>query len=379
MLNFTSAVYLGLQHPHKGLQPWAELTEGIPAALGEPAIAGDLTQRMARLVGCERALFSPSTLHLFWDLFGTGSIRGRPVWVDAGTYPIARWGAERAASKGATVQRFRHYSPEALRAQLLRPGAARSNPVVVCDGLCPGCERIAPVSEYLSVVRHAGGTLLIDDTQALGIYGDRSQPCSPYGAGGGGILRWTGVQDPGIIVISSLAKGFGVPVAVLAGSARAVSRFEKESETRVHCSPPSVAILHAAKHALDVNDRYGDALRRQLLKLVRRFGGRLRRQGIAVAGGLFPLQTIRGTKGRAAAELHDRLLRLGIKTVLHRDRDDDMARVSFVITARHTAVEIDTAVHAVLTAIGAMSRCEAICRRAGQACNSAAAQGAHKI
>ena len=53
-----------------------------------------------------------------------------------------------------------------------------------------------------------------------------------------------------MIVGSSLAKGFGTPMPLLAGSASVIRRFEEHSETRIHCSPPSLAALHAAEHAL---------------------------------------------------------------------------------------------------------------------------------
>ena len=64
------------------------------------------------------------------------------------------------------------------------------------------------------------GLLVIDDTQALGIFGKRTKGESPYGSGGGGSLRWHALQTPRIVAVSSLAKAFGAPVAVVAGSAR---------------------------------------------------------------------------------------------------------------------------------------------------------------
>jgi hypothetical protein len=60
--------------------------------------------------------------------------------------------------------------------------------------------------------------LVIDDTQALGILGHSPGPHAPYGKGGGGSLQWAGIGGPDVLVVSSLAKGFGAPVAVLAGS-----------------------------------------------------------------------------------------------------------------------------------------------------------------
>lgn len=344
MLNFTSALYLGLHHPSASLRPWSNLTLGVPAALAEPSSANSVAVRVARLVGCERALLAPSTLHLFWDVFGTAAFHDRPVLLDEGTYPIARWGVERAASRGAPVVRFQHHNPGALRAQL---GRTRRRPVVVCDGLCPACGGAAPVREYAAAVKQLEGTLLIDDTQSLGVLGDRRFSNTAYGAGGGGVLRWSGIVDPGILMISSLAKGFGVPVAVLAGSHEAVGRFEQESETRVHCSPPSVATVRAAEHALEVNETEGDELRLRLLGLVRRFRKRLNARGLRTEGGLFPVQSLCSRELTSLEDLHERLLRSGIRGVLHRDRHDNRSRLSFLITAGHTPDEIDAAADAI--------------------------------
>jgi len=82
---------------------------------------------------------------------------------------------------------------------------------------------------------------VIDDTQALGILGAWPGPGAPYGRGGAGSPAWCGVAGDDLARVCSLAKGFGAPLAVLAGSARVVARFEAEAATPVHCSPPSAA------------------------------------------------------------------------------------------------------------------------------------------
>src|SRR5262249_58173794 len=105
---------------------------------------------------------------LFWDVLGWLADRRFRVHMDAGAYPIARWGMERAAARGAPVIRFRHYDAAQLE-RSLRNSMARP-PVVVVDGFCPACGRRAPLAEYLQCVRRRRGLLLIDDTQALGIF-----------------------------------------------------------------------------------------------------------------------------------------------------------------------------------------------------------------
>jgi 8-amino-7-oxononanoate synthase len=348
VLDFTSALYLGLEHPSTALRPWSKLTTGVPAALAETALARSVAARIADLVGCERALLAPSTFHLFWDLFGTAAFRYRPIFLDAGTYAIARWGVERAAAYGATISRFAHYDARALRSKL--NSVNQRGPVVVCDGFCPGCGKAAPIQEYAAAAAPFGGTLLIDDTQALGILGERHSPETPYGAAGGGVLRWSGIADPNVLAVSSLAKGFGVPVAVLAGCRKTIDTFEEESETRVHCSPPSAAMVHAAEHALDVNEREGDKLRLRLASLVWRFKRRLSSAGITTQDGLFPVQSLNGSPRLSAMDLHESLLRSGVTAVLHKDRRHDRSKLSFLINARHTPGDVDAAVDAVCKA-----------------------------
>ena len=197
---------------------------------------------------------------------------------------------------------------------------------------------------YLRCVAPHGGHLVLDDTQALGVLGEPGG--APYGRGGGGSLRWQGIRSANIILGSSLAKGFGTPVAVLAGSARMISRFEERSEVRVHCSPPSLAVLHAAEHALAVNRHHGDRLRGHLARLVQRFRAGLRALGLAAEGDLFPVQTLRPA-GLAAEALQARLLCLGVRTIVVRRCRDIGARVAFVITALHRSCDIDRAIEAV--------------------------------
>src|SRR5574341_1890957 len=107
-----------MQHPSRSWLPWAQLTTGVPAALASPVIARTIAQKLAALQSCEAATLAPSTLHLFWDLFGILAKDAVAIYMDAGIYPIARWGVERAAARGVPVRSFPHHNAEALRRQL---------------------------------------------------------------------------------------------------------------------------------------------------------------------------------------------------------------------------------------------------------------------
>jgi 8-amino-7-oxononanoate synthase len=359
VLDFTSALYLGMRHASWSLDTWASLTTGRPAALAPPPGSREVVRRLAALQGCEQALLAPSTLHLFWDLFGLLSGGKVAIYQDSGVYPIAKWGVERAAARGVPVQVFPHHDAQALLKRLNRDAACGRKPIVVADGFCPGCGKMAPVADYLECARAFGGWLMLDDTQSLGILGHSPERNAPYGIGGGGARPWSQVSGTDMVLISSLAKGFGVPVAVLSGSERMIRHFESKSETRMHTSPPSTAVINAARRALDLNDERGDYLRMRLANLVSRFRRQLREAGFMSTGSLFPVQTLAYTEGLDPVTLHEKLLRDGVRTVLHQPRDSDGARVSFIITARHTADDITYAVEA-LARIGRNERTQSI-------------------
>ena len=340
VLDFTSALYLGLRHSSRSLEPWDQLTLGRPAAMEAPPGAAELAGDLAALMGCRRAILAPSTLHLFWDLFGMLADSGVGVFLDACVYPIARWGVERAQARGAPVQLVPRHDPRALGALLDGGAAGRRLPVFVTDGYCPACGRAAPVAGFLERLKPHGGLLVLDDTQAMGILGESPGPGAPYGRGGGGSLRFHQVRDGRILVVSSMAKAFGVPVAVLAGSEEMISQFDERSATRVHCSPPSLAAIRAMAHALAVNRIHGEALRLRLAALVSQMRRGWARLGIAASGGLFPIQTLRARPGFDATRFHQRLRAGNVNAALHRDRGNE-ARISFLVTARHTAAAID--------------------------------------
>lgn len=345
MPDFTSALYLGMHHASDSLPLWRRLTTGRPAALAEPPGAAVVAQDLAALAGCEAGTLLPSTFHLFWDLLGVLS-RHEPIeiFMDASTYPIARWGAEHWAGRGVPLQRFGPHDASSLAALLTRQRRVRPwrRPVVLSDALNPGGRSQPPLADYAALARRHGGWLLLDDTQGLGVLGADPGPAAPYGRGGGGSLARWGLCGAPVLLGASLAKGFGVPVALLAGPRGLVQRFEADSASREHMSPPSQAVIQAARAALAANRRCGDPLRQRLWHSVQRLRAGLARLGLAAPGTDFPVQTLALPPGTDVPRLHARLLRAGLATVPHRDRGAG-GRISLIVTARHGPTDIDQA------------------------------------
>jgi 8-amino-7-oxononanoate synthase len=193
--------------------------------------------------------------------------------------------------------------------------------------------------------------LVLDDTQPLGIFGCCPGVPNPYGLGGGGSLRVHAVEAPRVVLVSSMAKGFGVPMAMVAGSARFVAQFKRQSATQVHSSPPSLADLHAAESALTLNHEQGDSIRWRLALTIERFRSRLRASGIRSGSSLFPVQSLTLLPQIDALRLYRRLCEARIVTVLHRPPCRPGPVVSLIITANHSLADIDRAATAIVSIV----------------------------
>jgi 8-amino-7-oxononanoate synthase len=338
VVDFTSALYLGMRHASESLPGWRQLSLGKPAVLGELAGAVEIERELAALTGCEQAVLAVSTVHLFLDLFTMLAAPRRNIFLDRSAYPVAQWGVERAAAAGVPVHSFPRHDAEALQAAM--SGAGKARPVVVTDGFSPEFGTAAPLKSYSECARVGGGLVVVDDTQALGI----------FGRGGGGSLRRSSRKLPNVVVVSSLAKAFGVPLAMLGGSAALVAAFRRGSATRMHCIPPSAAVLAAARHALQVNRKSGAELRRRLAKRVIRFRKGVKELDLLAVPGLFPVQPLRLPENVSAGRLYRALLKRGIKPVLL--EKPDRSTITFVLTARHSLEEIDQAVGALSALVG---------------------------
>jgi 8-amino-7-oxononanoate synthase len=351
MLDFTSALYLGFTHPSVSLAPWSALTLGRPAALEEPPGAETVAVELAGLVGAETALLFPSTLHLFRDLFETVAAERALLLIDDKAYPIARWGTEHVRIRGTAMETYPHHDATTLATRARRAWRAGLRPIVVTDGLCPGCGRLAPLPELARATAEAGGELVVDDTQGLGIVGTPSGKAAPLGLHGGGTLAWYGLHAPHVWAGSSLAKAFGAPMAALLGPSTRIAPIARDGDSRNHSSPPSAAVIAAARQALSSNRTAGDLLRARLARRVSQLRAGLRRLGAPLLSALpLPVQTIAlasASRGRAVLAA---LARRGIRALLTRPCGGGIG-LTIVLTARHAAADVDyliQALHAVL-------------------------------
>src|SRR5258708_5842762 len=189
MIDFASALYLGMRHASGSLRSWERISAGVPAALDPAEGAEAIAAGVAVLHGAGAATLGASTLHLAWGLFTLDGASRVPLCHRKGAYPILRWGVERAAARGVVVRSFRHHDAEELARLLRQDRGSGLRPLVITDGLCPGCGRVAPLREYLESAERYGGALVVDDTQAPWIFAHSPPARTPSRKRWGGSVR----------------------------------------------------------------------------------------------------------------------------------------------------------------------------------------------
>jgi len=340
MADFTSARYLGQTPASFSIPPTLRVTTGKPAALHEPAGHQAVARRVAQRQGLEGGVLCPSSLHAFWDLFGTLP-KNRVVLVNEDTYPIGQWGAARALLKGMPVVTFPAQDGERLSYLLHHYHQRGQTPWLLTDGWWAAGGQPAPLARFYHLLQPYGGTLLVDDTQAFGILGERPDAHLPYGYGGGGSLPFAGFTGPQLVTVTSLSKGLGVPVTVLAGNRAWLAQYKRKSETRVHTSPVSNLHAWAAESALRADETEGDVRRKQLYDNVQRFRQTLSDASVPLAAGSFPVQKLPLRDCSTAFGLYAALKEKGIHSLLLSNPGrPGIPEVALCLRADHTPEEI---------------------------------------
>jgi len=358
MIDFASALYLGLAHPAACPGRYTSLTTGVPAALAAAPLAGELAARAAALQGCEAGVAAPSTLHLAIDVFDRLG-RTHTLVADDGLYPVMRWGLERARGLGAPLAWFTHGNLAELVRTLgaVIPQQPARPPAIITDATLRTGATVA-LPAYLAAAAAHGGLVVIDHSQVLGVLGERPHAREPWGHGGGGVLVHAGIAPARpVLLVASWAKAFGAPLATLCGPAALIGDIVRDGPTQLHCSAASQAALLAGLDAIDANRRDGAVLRRKLFRFVHRLRdglARLARTALPDLAGtlpLHPMQQIRlGAPARTLA-LHAGLWARGFRTALLRQAGGQYA-MAVIVRADHRAHDIDD----LLTAMAALAR-----------------------
>jgi 7-keto-8-aminopelargonate synthetase-like enzyme len=355
-LDFASCNYLGLDlHP--------EVMAAIPPAIAEwgthpswtravasPRLYDELERELAAFVGAPHALVFPSISLLHIGVLPMLAGDSGIILKDAEAHHSIHEGCLRAQANGAEWQTFSHSDVAELERRLakLRPGRTK---IIATDGVYSMGSSHPPLAEYASLAKKYNATLYVDDAHGFGVIGERPDEASPYGYRGNGMVRHLGLDyvNDRIVFVAGMSKAFSSYAAFVTCFDEKMKWNLQAAGPFVFSGPTCVASLASALAGLRVNAREGDALRRRVYDLTRRFVDAVRGMGFEVDnGGMFPIVgVVIGDYDALASACrllweHDILITPAMFPAVPKDRS--LVRVS--ITAANTQEEVERAIAA---------------------------------
>ncbi len=350
MLNFSSYNYLGLSgHPEVTLaaqqaaERYGTSVSASRIASGERPLHAELERELATFVGAAATLVfvggHATNVSVLSHLFGPGDL----VLCDALIHNSALQGA---AFSGARWVTFPHNDWSACDAMLaeLRPRHRRA--VVVIEGAYSADGDVPDLARFVEAKRRHGAMLMVDEAHSLGV----------LGATGRGIAEFAGLDPASIdIHMGTLSKSLASCGGYIGGSAALVEYLKYTTPGFVYSvgiSPPNAAAAVSALRLLGAEPERVTRVRANAdsFRAYARDAGL--DTGRSAGTGVIPV--IVGDSLRAV-RLSQALFERGINVqpMISPSVPNDEARLRFFVSSEHTAVQLQTAVAAIVDALAA--------------------------
>jgi 8-amino-7-oxononanoate synthase len=333
---FAGTGYLGLQSDpavvlsaRQALEQYGFSTGASRGGFGEHPIYNELEREACAYFGAEKVLYFASGYLGAAILTQATSKRFDHIFIDSAAH-FSLWDAAQATNKPITP--FRHLKVEHLEACLERELSPLERPLVLSDGIFPISGEIAPLPGYLTLVKHYGGQVYLDDAHAVGV----------LGAHGRGTPEYFGVDDEDCRTSATLAKALGGYGGVIWGEAAWVDAVERDSRICVGASPPPLVVAAASASALALARARPD-LRERLWANVARLRAGLRVTGWDLEETPVPIICLAAREGVNLPSIQARLFEMGLAVEYERAYTSTPAggALRIAVFATHSAEQID--------------------------------------
>jgi glycine C-acetyltransferase len=341
VINLASNNYLGLATHPRLVAAMVEATErlgvgsgAVRTIVGTMEIHLELERRLAAFKSSEAALVFQSGFATNLAVVPNLAGEGDGIFSDALNHASIIDGCRQSR---AEVVRFAHADVEDLERQLKSQRGRFRHGVVVTDGVFSMDGDVAPLPEIVALAEAHDATVYVDDAHGSGV----------MGPGGRGTVAHYGLEGRVEVQVGTLSKAIGVLGGYVATSRPLVELLEQRGRPFLFSTshPPGVAAACLA--ALDVMADEPERIER-LWENTRHFKAGLERLGFDIGRSQTPITPVMAFDERRALALSDQLLEAGVfaQGIVFPTVARGKARVRTIVTAEHTAADLDEALEA---------------------------------
>jgi 8-amino-7-oxononanoate synthase len=221
-----------------------------------------IEESLAELLGAEDTLVFPTITLIHMSvipvLAGAGTI-----YVESRAHKTIYEGCQFAASRGASVKRFKFEDPEDLERLLKQRN--RSPRLICIDGVNSMTGNAVDLPAFADLARNYDALLYVDDAHGFGVIGERANDeLSPFGNRGNSIVRHVGESYDNVMLVSGLSKAYSSLAAFLTCTPELKRLLKTAAPPYLYSGPSPIASLATVLTGLDVNEKRGDAIRTDL-------------------------------------------------------------------------------------------------------------------
>jgi 8-amino-7-oxononanoate synthase len=339
---FAGSGYLGLQsHPavieavQRAVHRYGLSTATSRGGYGEHPLYDELEKEACAYFGAEKVLyFASGYLGMSILTQATGN-RFNHIFIDSSAH-FSIWDAAHATNLPITP--FHHLRPQSLADVLRSELLPQERPLVLSDGVFPVSGEIAPLPEYLDLVKPLHGLIYLDDAHAVGVLGKK----------GTGTPEYYSIRDSSCHSSATLAKALGGFGGVIWGDVVWIDNIDRASRICAGASPPPLLVAAASACALRVA-RSSPELRDSLWENVRRARNGLRKLGWELPDTPVPILCLESHQGISLEKIRMKLFEEGIAVELVRSYTSTPAggALRIAIFATHSHAQIDRLIQAI--------------------------------
>ncbi|NLF23918.1 MAG: glycine C-acetyltransferase [Lentisphaerae bacterium] len=311
---------------------------------GTQTIHRELETRLARFLGVDDAILYSSCFDANGGLFETVLGAEDAVISDALNHASIIDGI-----RLCKAQRFRYRNGdlEDLEVQLRAASGARFR-MIATDGVFSMDGTIAPLQAICDLAERYQALVMVDDSHAVGLLGERGQGSIEHGR----------VQGRVDLVTGTFGKALGgAGGGYTAGRQAIIDLLRQRSRPYLFSNTLSPAIVGAALKALELVETEPGA-RRHLLAMAARFRQRMLAAGFELAGGGHPIVPVMLGEARLAQAMAGALLDHGVFAIgfFYPVVPMGTARIRTQLSALHSEADIEEAVRAFVAARDAVAK-----------------------
>lgn len=199
------------------------------------------------------------------------------------------------------VVSFKHRDPEELRRVLRKELKPNERPLLCTDGIFPTFGVIAPVPDYLEILKQYGGLIVLDDAHAVGVLGPK----------GRGTYDYFGLKGDNLYFSGTLSKAFGGEGGFICGSKEFIEKAKATTGIYSGATPTGNATAAAGAKGIEIVKNHPE-MRQRLYKNVKFIKDGLKKLGFPMNDTPVPIVTWSLKSAEEMLRVHRTLMDRGI-------------------------------------------------------------------